>query len=678
MYTDEYEEKRRFPVRAVLVKMVIIIVLIMLLMWILPISIFNGNKKIMDEHINSMKDAALSYYTDEKLPVEVGDESKITLNKMIELKLIDELKDKSDKACSSKNSYVAIKKQDKDYLMTIHLECGSDKKTKEITVNNYDYCETTLCEKQENNDNLPTCSLSVSEGELGVNDWYRSNVTVKLNKKTPSKDAKITEYGIGLKKDYNKKAEYLVKDDGTITVYGYVKDSKGKENTCSITIKKDTKKPTCNLTVLNGSQNSSGIYTSDIELGFATKTDELSGIDIYGISDTKEQLYNSDDKTTITKDGSYTLYGHVKDKAGNTNNCKISITRKAGTSSTNTGASSSNSNSSTSNKSTNNALSCKLAIHSGTKDKSGNYTSNVVVKFKNISTTNGIKVTGYGIGKSATYSKNNSYKVTTNGTHTIYGYVKDANGNTTKCSIQIKVKKPTSTYQYAKTIPAKYSAWSAWTQVKYDSANPPQFYKTDVKQVEDLGKKTTNTYKYSVGSAIYLNQLTKINTLTEQVCKGYDYYRVSSQTYAVKNNQAWVYQGQVTINTTPKETVSTKYVFDKLDWNCGSCTTPNIIWKKYTRETLTVVDKDTLKSSNGKTTNCSSLETGQVTVFNNYKKIVAFNQTRTTISTTAYYYRYRSRTLLQSAYIDYKYSTSASDSNLLKDGYKLIKKVTTK
>lgn len=674
MYTDA-EEKRRFPVRTILVKMVIIIVLIMLLMWILPISIFNGNKKIMDEHIDSMKDAALSYYTDEKLPVITGDESKITLKKMIELKLIDELKDKSDKSCSSENSYVSIIKKDKNYLMTIHLECGSNKKTKEITVNNYNYCETTLCEQQENNDNLPTCSLSVSEGELGVNDWYRSNVTVKLNKKTPSKDAKINEYGIGLKKDYNQKDEYLVKDDGTITIYGYVKDSTGKENTCSITIKKDTTKPTCNLTVLNGSQNSSGIYTSDVEIGFEAKNDELSGMDIYGISNNKEQLYNSDTKTIITKNGSYTLYGHVKDKAGNTNNCKINITRKAN--STNTGTNSSNSNKSLSKKNTTNALSCQLVIHSGTKDKNGNYTGDVVVKFKNISTTRGIKVAGYGIGKKPTYLKNSSYKVTTNGTHTIYGYVKDAQGNTAKCSIQIKVTKPTYTYQYAKTIPAKYSVWSAWTQEKYNPINPPQFYKTDVKQFEDLGKKTTKTYKYSVGSAIYLNQLTKINTLTEQVCKGYDYYRVSSQTYAVKNNQSWVYQGQVILNTTPKETVSTKYVFDKIDWNCGSCTTPNIIWKKYTRETLTVVDKDTLKSSDGKTTNCSSLETGRITVFNNYKKIVAFNQTRTTVSTTAYYYRYRSRTLLQRAYVDYKYSTSASDSNLLKNGYKLIKKVTT-
>ena len=678
MYTDEYEEKRRFPIRTVLVKMVIIIVLIMLLMWILPISIFSGNKKIMDKHINTMKDAALLYYTDEKLPLENNDETKLTLKKMIELKLIDELKDKSDKVCNSEKSYVTLKKQDKDYLMTMHLECGKSKKTTEITINKYDYCETTLCEQKDTKDELPSCSLSVTQGELGVHEWYRSNVTVKLNKKTPSKDAKIEEYGMGLKKDYNKKDEYLIKKDGTTIIYGYIKDSKGKENTCSITINKDTKKPTCTIAVLNGSQNNKGIYTSNIEVGFETKSDELSGIEIYGISDTKEQLYNSDEKTTITKDGTYTLYGHVKDKAGNTNTCQIKVTKKASKStSNNTTGSTSNNNNSSSNNETNKTLSCKLAIHSGTKDKNGNYTSDVVIKFKNI-TTQGVKIAGYGIGKNTTYAKNSSYKVKDNGTHTIYGYVKDANGNMAKCSIKIKVQKPTYKYQYAKTMPAKYSAWSAWTEAKYDSTNPPQFIKTDVKQVENLGKKSTKTYKYSVGSAIYLNQLNKINTLTEQVCKGYDYYRVSSQTYAVKNNQSWVYQGQVKINDTPKETIGIKYVFDKLDWNCGTCTTPNVIWKKYTREVLTVVDKDTLKSSNGKTTTCSSFETGQVTIYNNYRKIVAFNQKRTEVATTAYYYRYRSRTLLQKSYVDYKYSTSEKDVNLLKNGYKVIKKIVIK
>lgn len=680
MYTDD-EEKKQFPIRAVLVKMVIIIIFIMLLMWLLPISLFNNNKKIMEENTNKMKDAALSYYTDEKLPPKNDEESKITLKKMLELKLLDELKDKSGKTCDSESSNVILKKQDDNYLMTIYLKCGKDEKTTQINLNKYDYCETTLCEKDDdkNKGNVPTCSLVVSKGELGVNDWYRSDVTVKFESKKASNNAKITEYGLDTKKNYNNKDNYKVTKDGTIKIYGYVKDSKGKESTCSITINKDTKKPTCKLSVLNGSMNSTNDYISDVEVGFETKKDDLSGIDVYGISNTKEELYNSDEKVTITKKGSTTLYGYVKDKAGNTNSCQITVNKITNNNSntSTTGVTNKKSNKNSNNNSNNNLLSCKLEVYSGTLGKNNTYTTDVKIKFKNI-TTSGSKVIGYGIGKSKTYAKNSSYTIKDNGTHTIYGYVKDSKGNTSKCSIQIKRSALIYNYEYIKTIPAKYSAWSSWKEVNYNPSNPPKFEKTDTKQVENLGKKTTVSYKYSVGKAIYLNQLNEINRLTEQVCKGYDYYRLSSTTYALKKNQSWIYQGTVKLNTTPNETIDTKYVFDRLDWNCGKCSSPNIIWKKYTRSVLTVVNKNTLKQSNGSTIRCDSLTNGHLTNMNRYKQIVAFNQTRKEVNNTSYIYRYRSRQLLQKSYTDYKYSTSKKDTSLLNKGYKLTGKVTVK
>lgn len=671
MYTEE-DERRQFPIRAVLFKMVIIIIIIMLIVWLFPTSLFN-NKKLLNKHTNTMKEAALSYYTDEKLPIEKNEKTKITLNKMIELNLVEELTYGSDKKCDTEASYVEVKKLEDDYLMTIYVKCGLNKKTTEIKINKYDHCDTTLCENNVEQTETPTCSLTVSKGDLGVHDWYRSDVIVKINQMSASIGADITDYGISTKKNntYNNKKEHKVTKDGTTKVYGYVKDSNGKEAKCSITINKDTKKPSCTLATLNNQKT-----TNDIEVGFENKKDDLSGIDIYGISTSKDPLYNSDETITLTKKGQYTLYGYVKDKAGNTNVCNVNINKKSNTNTNNNNNNNQitsiiSNNSSSKNNTKNNKLSCQLEVHKGTKNKNGIYTSEVIVKFKNI-TTIGSEVIGYGIGKKATYAKNSSYKITDNGVHTVYGYVKTKDNNTTKCSIKIHKDSTTTQYEYSKTV--KYSKWSEWKEAEYNPSNPPKFEKTSTKEVENLGKKETNSYVYSVGSAIYLNKLDKINTLTESICKGYDYYRIGKNTYAVANNQKWTYQGIVTQNTTPTETINTKYVFDRLDWNCKTCTTPNILWKKYTRTTLTVVNNNTLKTSSGSTINCDSLTTGSVEVYNNYRQIVAFNQKRKATTKTIYLYRYRTRTLLDKPYVDYKYSVSKQDKSLLDQGYKLTGK----
>lgn len=633
----------------------------MLVVWLLSGTLFGKNKELLNKNINTMKDAALSYYTDEMLPTKIDEKSKVTLNKLIQLDLIEELKYGSDKVCDSESSYVEVQKRDDDYLMTIYIKCGKNKKTTEVKLNKYDYCKTTLCEEiTSNSADKPICTLVVSEGTLGVNDWYRSDVTIKFDKLQASDKAKISEYGIGTKKDYNDRKEYKVTKDGVTEVYGYIKDSNGVESTCNIVVQKDTTKPTCSLTFLNNKDNNR-------EIGFKDKKDDLSGIDIYGISTSNEALYNGDEKINLIKNSAYIVYGYVKDKAGNTNKCSFDI--KMNNASNTNLTNNTNKKPSTSNK--NKGLSCQLEVHKGTKNQSGIYTTDVVVKFKNI-TTVGSKVNGYGIGKKTTYSKNSSYTITDNGVHTVYGYVKTEDGSTTKCSIKITKDSRVIKYEYSKKI--TYSVWSNWKELEYNPSNPPKFEKTNTKEVEDLGKKEIKSYVYSVGNAIYLNKLNKINTLTESICKGYDYYRVGQNTYAVKRNQEWVYQGTVKYNTTPTETIDVKYVFDKLDWNCGTCTTPNVIWKKYTRPILTVINSKTLKTSSGSTEKCSGVVNGSVLVYNNYRQIVAFNQSRKEVNNAIYLYRYRTRELLSNPYMDYKYSVLKQDMDLLDAGYKLTGK----
>ena len=53
----------------------------------------NSNKDNLDE----MKEAAVSYYTTERLPKNVGDKEKMTLQAMIDKKIITTLLDKNNK-----------------------------------------------------------------------------------------------------------------------------------------------------------------------------------------------------------------------------------------------------------------------------------------------------------------------------------------------------------------------------------------------------------------------------------------------------------------------------------------------------------------------------------------------------------------------------------------------------
>ena len=114
MYTEEYESKG-FPFRDFLLKLILIIIFVFLLVWLLPkfISpkVINKTEQIAGEavdlspltsqifadNLERMKDAAISYYTNERLPKEVGESDTMTLSDMIGKKIIVALIDKNNK-----------------------------------------------------------------------------------------------------------------------------------------------------------------------------------------------------------------------------------------------------------------------------------------------------------------------------------------------------------------------------------------------------------------------------------------------------------------------------------------------------------------------------------------------------------------------------------------------------
>ena len=180
MYTEEYEQ-RGFPFRDFLLKLILIILFVFLLVWLLPkfmspkIIDKNDNKivenktiseQIFLENINKMKEAAISYYTEERLPKEFGESKEMTLGEMIGKKLLVPLIDKDGKACDVEKSYIKITKMDNEFLLKVNLKTSTKEDYILVHLGCYDYCESYICQKNETNISIkaskPSSTVAIS------------------------------------------------------------------------------------------------------------------------------------------------------------------------------------------------------------------------------------------------------------------------------------------------------------------------------------------------------------------------------------------------------------------------------------------------------------------------------------------------------------------------------------
>lgn len=196
--------------------------------------------QIFYDNIEKMKEAATSYYTLERLPAKEGEKVVLTLDEMVELKLLLPLIDKENNKCSVTKSYVEVTKYSTEYEMKIFLSCGNEEDYIIVYMGCYDYCKNFICERKETVEGMPNCTLEAT-GKLGKNNTYTGDVVVKFKTKEAGKGATLTNSGIGLQLTYET-TSYTVTKNGTTRVYGYVKDSKGQLGICSLEIKKDTDK----------------------------------------------------------------------------------------------------------------------------------------------------------------------------------------------------------------------------------------------------------------------------------------------------------------------------------------------------------------------------------------------------------------------------------------------------
>lgn len=161
MYTEDYEN-RGFPFRDFLLKLILIIIFVFLLVWLLPkfikpTTVENKetikeisaiSSQIFQNNLDKMKEAAILYYTADKLPTEQGASDTMTLSDMIGKKIITPLIDKNNKPVDVEKSYVKITKATDEYILKVNIKDTEKEDYILVHIGCYAYCDSYVCEKK--------------------------------------------------------------------------------------------------------------------------------------------------------------------------------------------------------------------------------------------------------------------------------------------------------------------------------------------------------------------------------------------------------------------------------------------------------------------------------------------------------------------------------------------------
>ena len=122
-------ENGRFNlIKRLLVSLIVVIIVVFVMLLVFPTK--NYLKPLMQDvfrnNLNSMQEAAETYFTNDRLPENIGDKKRLTLQEMLDMNLLIPFVDKNGNECSTTKSYVEIIKEKDEYILKVNLSCGSD------------------------------------------------------------------------------------------------------------------------------------------------------------------------------------------------------------------------------------------------------------------------------------------------------------------------------------------------------------------------------------------------------------------------------------------------------------------------------------------------------------------------------------------------------------------------
>ena len=239
-----YEERRdKFSIKDILIQVLFVAIFIFLLMWLFPMKkdVKNALKnlnietanlqplydQIFNNNVQTMKEAAISYYTTPRLPEKIGDEKKMTLADMLKNNLVLSFSDSKGKQCDLLESYVSITKMSDEYILKVNLKCSEQEDYILVHLGCYNYCDGGICEKKEEtpvvnptptptpkpvvNDKYEYEYIKVTDGKWG--DW--SNWSEWTKNVITSTDYRVVETKTETETTYKDETKTV-----TVPVYG--------------------------------------------------------------------------------------------------------------------------------------------------------------------------------------------------------------------------------------------------------------------------------------------------------------------------------------------------------------------------------------------------------------------------------------------------------------------------
>lgn len=173
MYNERYTEKQEsFTGRDIVIQFLFVALFVFILFWLFPtksyldeklggldLDVEIANQSNFADNVDRMRDAAVNYFTNERLPQEIGKTVKITLGEMLNRKLVLPMLDQDGNACNPDASYVEVTKAStEEYIMKVFLSCDGIEDYIIVHLGCYDYCEADVCEKAVPNGTKPTDS----------------------------------------------------------------------------------------------------------------------------------------------------------------------------------------------------------------------------------------------------------------------------------------------------------------------------------------------------------------------------------------------------------------------------------------------------------------------------------------------------------------------------------------
>lgn len=193
------EDRNGFTAKDILIQLLFIILFVFIMVWLFPTksNMTNLSNKmdiltstIYNTNLQTMKDAAVSYYTVERLPQALNDSERMTLKEMLDKNLLVDFVDGNGNKCDVNASYVEVLKLENEYQMKINLSCTDRDAYIIVHLGCYDYCKAVgVCQKEEettivDNKCKESCTyeyLKVENGKWGDYGAWSTWSTTQVN-----------------------------------------------------------------------------------------------------------------------------------------------------------------------------------------------------------------------------------------------------------------------------------------------------------------------------------------------------------------------------------------------------------------------------------------------------------------------------------------------------------------